>query len=381
MAQSGAHDGTRCPSSEWLSYAEFGERFVVHAVNRARIEAAVSGMAGRGMSIGPFSIGPAGLAGLVAEGKVGKPVIARSEPRVTFEVRVPVSMHLTVTLGGQPFRIEATVEIDLTLHARTADPLLIVIDIPRVRARDVSFAVRAEAVGAAVDVLLDPIATLVRREVAGRLNAMLADPAARRGRVFDIEAIMNRTRSGHVLRTDFEWIEYAEFGRRFFPLIVTADRVREVVEGLAGRAVEVGPIRTGPGDAATVGVKGTVRMPRLVRRPGDAPVSFDLTIPVGLDITVDVLKANRYRAEVEVALRLVARAGEPLLIVIDATPPRSVDVTVELQAEGWRAKVLGSVGKIRRQIAVQVAAVIRAELADPRGRIIDVAGRIDSATS
>lgn len=251
MAEPGAHDET-----EWMDYSDFGERFVVHAVNRDRIEAAVSGMAGRGMSIGPFSIGPAGLAGLVAEGKVGKPVIARSEPHVTFEVRVPVSMHLTVTLGGQQFRIEATVEIDLTLHARTADPLLIVIDIPRVRSRDVSFAVRAEAVGAAVDVLLDPIATLVQREVASRLNAMLADPAARRGRVFDIEAIMNGTRSEHVLRTDFEWIDYAEFGRRFFPLIVTPDRVRDVVEGLAGRAVEVGPLRTGPGEAATVEVQG-----------------------------------------------------------------------------------------------------------------------------
>jgi hypothetical protein len=122
-------------------------------------------------------------------------------------------------------------------------------------------------------------------------------------------------------------------------------------------------------------------MPRLARRDGDHPVSFDLTIPVGLDITVDVLKANRYRAEVEVGLLLVARAGEPLLIVIDVTPPRSADVAVELQAEGWRAKVLGSVGKIRRQIAAQVAQVIRAELADPRGRTIDVAGRIDAATS
>lgn len=376
MAQPGAHDGTT-----WMDYAEFGERFVVHAVNRDRIAAAVAGMDGRGMTIGPFSIGPAGLAGLVAEGKVGEPVIARSGPQVTFEVRVPVSMHLTVTLGGQQFRIEATVEIDLTLHARTADPLLVVIDIPRVHSRDVSFAVRAEAVGAAIDVLLDPIAALVRREVAGRLNGMLADPAARRGRVFDVEAIMNRTRSEHLLRTEFEWIEYAEFGRRFFPLIVTADRVRDVVEGLAGRTVEVGPIRTGPGDAATVEVKGAVRLPRVTRRPGDDSVSFDLSIPVGLDIMVDVLKANRYRAEVEVALILVARAGEPLLIVIDALPPHGTDVTVELRAEGWRARVLGSVGKIRRQIAVQVAEVIRAELADPRGRTIDVAARIDAAVS
>lgn len=56
---------------QWIEYAEFGERFVAHAVTTDRIEAAVAGIAGKGMKFGPFSVGPAGLAGLVAEGKVG----------------------------------------------------------------------------------------------------------------------------------------------------------------------------------------------------------------------------------------------------------------------------------------------------------------------
>ncbi|MBF6327357.1 hypothetical protein [Nocardia transvalensis] len=369
---------TECEEPNWIDYGEFGERFVRRAVTPARIEAAVSGMAGKGMTIGPFSLGPAGLAGLVAEGSVGKPVIARSGPQVTFEVRVPVSMHVTVTLGGQRLRLEALVEIDLTLHARTADPLLIVIDVPRIRSRDVSFVMRAQAVGAGFELLLDPIAALVQREVANRLNAMIADPAARRGRVFDVEAIMNGTRSQYLSQERFDWIDYAEFGRRFFPRIVTAARVREVVEGLAGRNIEVGPIRTGPREAATVEVKGTVRMPRLDERAGEDPVSFDLTLPVELDITVDVLKANRYRAEVEIPLVLVARAADPLLIVIDATPPEPDLIAVDMRAEGWRAKTLGALAGIRKQIAAQVAAVIRRELADPSGRTIDVAARLDA---
>ncbi|MFI5777950.1 hypothetical protein [Nocardia sp. NPDC051570] len=361
----------------WIDYAEFGERFVRHAVNPERIEAAVSGMAGRGITIGPFSVGPAGLAGFVAEGSVDKPVIARSGPHVTFEVRVPVTLHVTVTLGGQRLRLEAVVEIDLTLHARTADPLLIVIDIPRISSRDVSFVMRAQAVGAAFELLLDPIAALVQREVASRLNGMIADPAARRARVFDVEAIMNGTPSQHLSREEFDWIDYAEFGRRFFPRIVTAARVREVVQGLAGRGIEVGPIHTGPREAATVEVKGTVRVPRLSEGEGIEPVSFDLVVPAGLDITVDVLKANRYRAEVEIPLRLVARAADPLLIVMDVAPPAAEDITVDLQAEGWRAKALGAIGGMRRQIAAQVARVIRAELADPSMRTIDVAARLD----
>ncbi|GAB2724919.1 hypothetical protein [Nocardia thraciensis] len=363
----------------WIDYAEFGERFVTYAVTPARIEAAVSGMAGRGMTIGPFSVGPAGLAGFVAEGSVGKPVIARSGPHVTFEVLLPVSLHVTITLGGQRLRLEALVEIDLTLHARTAEPLLIIIDIPPVTARDVSFVVRAQAIGAAFELLLDPIAVLVQREVANRLNGMLSDPAARGGRVFDVEAIMDRTRSTHLARESFDWIGYDEFGQRFFPLILTAERVREVVEGLAGRPIEVGPLRTGPREAATVEVKGTVRMPRLSDRVGEDPVSFDLTIPVALDITVDVLKSNHYRAEVEIPLVLIARAADPLLIVIDASPPDPRAISVDLHAEGWRARALGKLGNIRHQIAHQVAAVLRNELADPTFRTIDVGTRIDGA--
>jgi len=395
----------------WIDYAEFGERFVAHAVTPARIEAAVSGMAGQGIALGPFSIGPAGLAGFVAEGSVGKPHIVRSGPHVTFEVSLPVTLHLTVTLGGQRLRLEAVVEIDLTLHARTADPLLIVIDIPPLRTRDVSFVLRAQVVGNAVELLLDPIAALVQREVANRVNVMLADRAAVRARVFDIEAILNGERSRHRSQEKFEWIGYDEFGHRFFPRIVTAARVRDVAEGLAGRNIAVGPIRTGPRRMARVDVRGTVGTPSLSERPSpgepdrivatereddvvqrssDAetqepgapvPVMFDLTVPVTLDIAVAVLGRNRYRAEVEIPLVLVARAADPLLIVIDAAPPTAHDIVVHLRAAGWRAKVLGTVGGIHHQIAAQVARFVRTELADPSIRTIDVGERITAAMS
>lgn len=377
-------------ASRWIDYAEFGERFVAHAVTPARIEAAVSGMAGQGITLGPFSIGPAGLAGFVAEGSVGKPHIVRSGPHITFEVGLPVTLHLTVTLGGQKLRLEAVVEIDLTLHARTADPLLIVIDIPPLRARDVSFVLRAQAIGNAFELLLDPIAALVQREVANRVNGMLADRAAVRARVFDIEAILNRERSPHRSQEQFDWIGYGEFGHRFFPRVVTAARVREVAEGLAGRDIAVGPIRTGPRRMARVDVRGTVGMPSLRQRPrleqdvaaepaAPIPVMFDLTVPVTLDITVAVFGRNRYRAEVEIPLVLVARAADPLLIVIDVAPPTAHDIGVRLDAEGRRARALGAVASIQHQIAAQVARFVRTELADPSIRTIDVGERITAA--
>ncbi|MFQ6392075.1 hypothetical protein ACLMAJ_01330 [Nocardia sp. KC 131] len=360
----------------WIDYADFGERFVTHAVTEERIMAAVSGMAGRGMTIGPFSVGPVGLAGFVAKGKVGQPAVLRRGPDVTFEVTVPISLSVQVLLGGKKLRLEAVVEIDLTLHARTADPVLIIIEVPPITARDVSFVLRAQAIESAWEWLLDPIAGVVQREVVNRVNAMLADRQARRGRVFDVEAMIDGVRSEHVTKTTFDWIGYDEFGHRFFSRIVTKDRVFDVVERIAGRPIEIGPLRTGPRNSVTVTVRGAVRVPQLADRTGDV-VSFDLTLPVSLDITVDVLKANRYRADLEVPLVLTARAADPLLVVIDVPPPDSKDIRLEFKADGMRAATLGALAGIKKQILAQVAGVVRDELADGSGRTIDVAARID----
>ncbi|MBH0775928.1 hypothetical protein [Nocardia bovistercoris] len=370
----------------WIDYAEFGERFVTHAVTERRIESAVAGIAGRGVRIGPFSVGPAGLAGFVAEGKMGRPSIVRHDPHVIFQLTVPISLTVKLLLGGRKMRLSTVVDIGLTLHARTADPLLIVIDIPPVQASDVRIALRARALEAEWEFLLDPIAGVVQREVANRVNALLAEPQARRGRIFDIEAILDGVDSAHRGRDDFDWIDYGEFGRRFFDRVVTAERVGGVLERMTGRPIEIGPLRTGPGRRATVTVRGAIRVPRVRARPEaadseaakDGPVSFDVTVPVGLDITVDVLKANRYRADVEIPLSLTARAADPLLVVIDVPPPDARDIRLEFKAHGMRAATLGVLAKIKKQIVGRVAGVVRDQLESGAERVIDVAARLDA---
>ncbi|GAB2643083.1 hypothetical protein [Nocardia goodfellowii] len=366
--------------STWIDYAEFGERFVAQAVTRDRIVAAVAGMAGRGMSIGPYSLGPAGLAGFVAEGKVGEPVVSRQDPHVIYQVTVPLSLAVKVLLGGQKLRLTAVVDIDLALHARTAAPVLIVIDIPPVTAGDVSIVLRAQAIAASWEWLLGPLAGVVQNEVAKRVNAILSEPQARRGRVFDVEAIVGGTKSPHRDRTEFDWIDYGEFGHRFFEHIVTRDRVFEVVRRMAGRPIEVGPLRTGPGKKATVQVRGSIQEPELTECTVEE-ISFDLLLPVSLEITVDVLKSNRYRADVRIPLVLTARAADPLAIVIDVDPLAVEDIQLEYKAEGMRAATLGALAGIKKQVVAQVAGVVRKELADASGRTIDVAGRIGGMTT
>ncbi|MFC4125571.1 hypothetical protein [Nocardia rhizosphaerae] len=371
-------------SPMWIEYADFGERFVTYAVTEQRIATAVAGMTGRGVQIGPFSLGPAGLAGFVAEGTLGTPVVTRNPgDALAFEVRIPLTLAVKLTLGGRKLRLAAVVEIGLTLHARTAEPLLVVIDVAPVTAKDVSFTLRAEAIDTAWEMLLDPIAGLVQREVANRVNAIVGDPKVRSARVFDIEAILDGYRSPHRNDSVFEWIDFREFGLRFFTRIVTADRVREVVGQMAGSQIAIGPLAEGPRGAAKVTVRGAIEEPVVTDRgmgAAGAPRVFDMVLPVGLDITVDVLKANHYRADLRIPLVLTARAAEPLQIVIEVPPPALEDISLEFTAKGLRAATLAKLAGIRRQVMAQVVAVVSTELADPTGRTIDVGAAIDGAT-
>ncbi|WP_067863979.1 hypothetical protein [Nocardia shimofusensis] len=365
----------------WIGYAEFGERFVEHAVTEQRIIAAVSGMVGQGVTVGPVNLAPAGIAGFLAEGKVGTPRVSRHDEAVVFHVSVPVTLAVKVLLGGKTLRLEALVDIDLTLHARTAEPVLIVIDIPPIAPENVGFLVRASAVDAAWESLLEPIAGWVKREVAQRVNAMLAEPQARRARIFDLEALVDGRRARGPVPERFEWIDYGEFGRRFFERIVTTRRIGEVVDRMAGRPIEIGPLRTGPGDRATVTVRGAIGTPLLAARepaePHDGYHRFELVLPVALDITVRVLRANRYRAEVEIPLLLTARAAEPLWVVIDPFPPRPEDLRLQFKAEGMRAAAFGALAGIKKQMLARVLGVVKREISRAEGRIIDVGARID----
>ncbi|WP_280458418.1 hypothetical protein [Nocardia carnea] len=369
---------------EWIDYAEFGERFVTHAVTESRIEAAVAGITGRGLSIGPFNLGPAGLAGFLAEGRIGRPEVVRRGSRVSFDVRIPVSLAAKILLGGRRLGLETVVSIDLTFHARTADPLLVVIDIPEVRRSDVRVLLRLAAADSVAEWMLDPISGLLQDEVANRVNAMLGDPGVMRSRIYDVEAIVDGRRSPYRRRTEFEWIDHAEFGRRFFPRLVTRERLAGFVAQVTDRPIAIGPFRTGPRAAAEVTVRGEVGQPLLTDLPAApavdgeiAPVRFGLMVPVSLDITVNVRKDNRYRADVEIPLVLTAHAADPLLIVIEVDPPVAEEVRLEYAAEGMRAAALGVLGGIKKQIVTQVVRVVRAELADPATRTLDVAARID----
>ena len=57
------------------------------------------------------------------------------------------------------------------------------------------------------------------------------------------------------------YMTYEEFGRKFFEVAVTEDRVGGAIADIAGEGFEMGPIGQGPGKIAKVTAKVNIKTP------------------------------------------------------------------------------------------------------------------------
>jgi hypothetical protein len=177
-------------------------------------------------------------------------------------------------------------------------------------------------------------------------------------------------------------ISYAEFGERFFVEAVTEARIVNALRSIAGEPISFGPIGAGPGKIAKVSADGQVGLAAAEELPGEL-VTFRLAIPVDLRLRIDIgPDHSRYQADVEVGLRLTARAVHHLRVLIDVEPPTSKDVQLALKADGVRADLLGRVAGVDREIRRFIAKYVGREIEKPHirdARDIDVAARINGA--
>jgi hypothetical protein len=178
------------------------------------------------------------------------------------------------------------------------------------------------------------------------------------------------------------YLTYEEFGRKFFEVAVTEERVAAAFSAIAGDEFEMPSMRQGPGRIARVSAKVRIKDPQVSRNLADA-ITFSVHIPLDIDLLVDLrLDKQRFTVSGDIALRAVARAAEPLLLIIDVTKPRPSDITVEVSSNSIRGEVLrivaGVDGEIRRFIAKHVADEIDSPLSQ-QAQNIDVAERLDAA--
>jgi hypothetical protein len=179
-----------------------------------------------------------------------------------------------------------------------------------------------------------------------------------------------------------EYMTYEEFGRRFFEVAVSEERVCGAIAAIAGDAFQIGPMGQGPGKIAKVTAKVRIMDPRVTRHVGDM-ITFSIRIPLEIDMVVDLrIDKPKFMVFGEIALRATARAAEPLLLVLDVEKPRSSDISIHVTSKSLRAEVVRVIGGIDAEVKRFISAHVSGEIDSPasqKAKVIDVAGSIDVA--
>ncbi len=174
-------------------------------------------------------------------------------------------------------------------------------------------------------------------------------------------------------------IGYEQWALDFFTEAINEERVLDAVRIIAGQQIEFGPVGAGPGGIATVKAYGEVKQPSATRIPGQH-VAYRVLLPIELIIEVALSVEQRFEAEllVPLTLRAVPRSG--VRIFIEAEPPRTEDMRVELRAQGMRSSVLQRVADVEGELRGFVAGYVIELLDKPHvlaTRMIDVCGAMD----
>jgi hypothetical protein len=178
------------------------------------------------------------------------------------------------------------------------------------------------------------------------------------------------------------YMTYEQFGRKFFEIAVSEERVCNAIAAIAGDAFEMGPMGQGPGKIAKVTAKVRIMDPRVTRTLGEE-ITFDIRIPLEIDMVVDLrIDKPKFMVFGEITLSATARAAEPLLLILDFEKPRSSDISIHVTSKSLRAEVVRVLGNIDAEVRRFIAAHVSGEIDSPasqKAKVIDVANSIDAA--
>jgi len=176
---------------DYISYEEFGVQFFARAVTEARILGGVNTLAGQPINVGPMGVGPGRIAKVTAKGSIGE---ATATPipgdTVSYRVVLPVSLTFDVNLQVDAHRFHADLEVPLTLVARAASPLKVVIDVVPPLPNQVTVKLRAEGIRASMLNRVVGVDTELQRFVAKYVKREVSKPAVAAARVVDVARAM-----------------------------------------------------------------------------------------------------------------------------------------------------------------------------------------------
>jgi hypothetical protein len=180
----------------------------------------------------------------------------------------------------------------------------------------------------------------------------------------------------------YEYVSYEDFGRRFFEIAVTEERVGDAIAAIAGDEFEMGPMGQGPGKIAKVTANVRIQEPRVTRANGEL-ITFAIRIPLEIDMVIDLrIDKPKFVVFGEIELSATARAAEPLLLILDVQKPRPSDIAIHVTSKSLRAELLRVVAGVDAEVRRFIAAHVAGEIDSPesvKAKVIDVAERLDAA--
>ncbi len=180
--------------------------------------------------------------------------------------------------------------------------------------------------------------------------------------------------------SDYDTMTYEEFGRRFFELAVTEERVGAAIGQIAGEEFSMGPMAQGPGKIAKVTAKVKVQDPAVTRRLGEL-ITFDIRIPLEIELVIDLrIDKPRFKVFGEIALKATAVAVHQLALVLDVEKPRPSDISIHITSTTLRAELVRIVGGVDAEIKRFISQHVAGEIDSPesaKAKVIDIGSQID----
>ncbi len=188
MTESVADDRGDQPPS-YVSYEEFGRRFLEYAASADRIAGAFGQLTGAAFDFGPIGAGPGKLAKVSAQVQLGEPTLTREVGQyIEFELRIPLQVDLTLDLAVDRHRYEVDGYVRVHLTVRTAEPLRVIIDIAEPRSGDVRINVDTDTKRGQLVRIVAGVDHEIRRFVARYIAREIRKPHIAAARDIDVAA-------------------------------------------------------------------------------------------------------------------------------------------------------------------------------------------------
>lgn len=171
----------------YISYEDFGRKFFEIAVTEGRVGGAIAAIAGNEFEMGPIGQGPGKIAKVTAKVRVQDPRVTRNiGETITFAIRIPLEIDMVIDLRIDKPQFMAFGEIALQATARAAEPLLLILDVEKPRARDISIHVTSMSLRAELVRILGNVDGELRRFIAAHVAGEIDSPASMKAKIIDV---------------------------------------------------------------------------------------------------------------------------------------------------------------------------------------------------